>query len=129
MKKERIDKIYDLLERFEIMGYQVTGGLYSDEFELLENKPEFKNNSIYFTEYQVVSGIMDAGFLRIINNINDEPELVDIILEQLDLEHYRDSNNDIWVRAYINELKQNYYEQRTSKSNKMDEILERETNI
>lgn len=125
MKKERFDKIYELLNRFELMGYKVIGGLYSDEFELLDNKPEFLENSIYFTEYQVISAIMDAGFLRIINNINDEPEIVDIILDQLELDHYRDSNDDIWVRAYIKELKENYYGQRASKN----EILERTTNI
>jgi len=125
MKKTRIETLYEFLNRFETMGYEVTGGLYADEFELYESKPQFKENSIFFTEYQVVNAIIDGGFLRIINNIKDEPQIVDIILEQMDFEYYIDFNEDIWVRGYLNELKLNYKQQRASKN----EILERATNI
>jgi hypothetical protein len=125
MKKERIDKIYAFLDAFEKMGYKVLGGLYSDEFEVYEGSPDFKENSLLFTEYQIVNAIMDSGFLRIINNIKDEPVLVEMLIEQFDMECYMDSNGDIWIRTYIKELKENYCEQRRSKA----EILEQNTDI
>lgn len=103
MKKSKIQDILMMMNNFLIMDYPADTGTACCEFCLLEKIEKFKDG-IFFTEEGLLTAIKQGGKLVIYDYLKDK-DLVDIMCKNHNIEYVRMSDNLIYVKGYIGELK------------------------
>jgi hypothetical protein len=113
MKRTKLYKINEVLEKFAIMDYSVNAGLYSNTRDLLTNLKKYKTG-LYYTELEIISAIKSNGTLIIYNGTEDL-ELVEQVFTQEGVDYEIHNEKNIKVRTYITALRAQLYAQQDEK--------------
>lgn len=121
MKKTELQKVVDTIEALHIMGFPVMFGLYADDADLLNQRPEFKKG-LYITERELVLAIIGGGHLELYD-YTEEKDLINQVLVNYDIEYIRLNENKIVMVTDIKELKEVLY---ASRQTRQETILDGE---